>query len=441
MHLCYGPGSRAAAAGNYVALGKAAALDQANKVQERSVLAWRTGVASAGASPPKTDSGFADVASLAGSLSQKLNLDPARPIPENATHTSLMERLNEKAPQRSSTVPQTADQQPGEEGDATRNGSQGAAIDWAQSIFFGTKVKHGRTWQHWQMLFKSIKGWIDEYEKTRVRGGLAREIGLDRPVEEAASSNGAEGGDSTVILSAPSHIEPGSPDMQVPLTIGSPPTLHTEVLKVARDKVDASTLSKVLGTSLSIAPCVLADATNRAHAYRRRAGIPEGLPLGPNDEETIEYTWSRKKLSVEHFATALTISCDSAAHYFSQLSTCNWLHRSAWELDYLEMCVFKSPLVADRFPPPGEAVPASQSYRPAEGAEDRSRLCPNPDEAGCLEPRHLETMLTSIKEGDIIVPAVACKHGGRSFRCSMGRIVRGDATTCKSRHQRSLLRP
>ena len=194
----------------------------------------------------------------------------------------------------------------------------------------------------------------------------------------------------------------------MPLIIGSPPTASTEVLKVARDKVDATMLSKVLGASLSISPCVLGDATNRAHGFRRRAGIPEGLPLGPENEETIDYTWSRKRLSVEHFATALTISCDSALHYLGQLSSSKWLYRSAWELDYLEMCVFKSPLVAERFPPPGEAVvPFSQSYRPAPGTQDRSRTCPNPDEAGAWNPDTWKQWLTSIREGDIIVPAIA----------------------------------
>ncbi|SPO23636.1 uncharacterized protein UTRI_03833_B [Ustilago trichophora] len=410
MHLCYGKGSRAAAAGNYVALGKAAALDQANKVQERSVLAWRTGVASAGTSPPKADQlpslhelGSADVANLAGPLTQKLNLDPADPIHETTNNSALLERLHGKAPQRSSTVPE-APEMPSARHEASEPADRGPG--WTPTpLLFGTKVNHSRTWEHWQALFKSIKGWIDEYERTRVRGGLSREIGLDRPVEQ---SSGAPGSEKSITLSAPISIDTGSPDVQVPLTVGSPPTPSTEVLKVPRDRVDASMLSKVLGTSLSISPCVLADATNRAYGFRRRPGIPEGLPLGPEDEETIDYTWSRKKLSVEHFATALTISCDSALHYFGQLSNSNWLHRSAWELDYLEMCVFKSPLVADRFPPPGEAVvPAPQSYRPAEGAQDRSRMCPNPDEAGAWNPDTWKRWLTSIREGDIIVPAVA----------------------------------
>lgn len=410
MHLCYGRGSRAASEGNYVALGKAAALDQANKVQERSVLAWRTGVASAGTSPPKADAipspqdlGPEDTASFAGSLTQKLHLDPAASNVDPATTSSILERLHGKAPQRSATVPQAQDVPSGD--------SQATGLaDWTQaSLLFGSKVNHARTWEHWQALFKSIKGWIDEYEKTRVRNGLAREIGLDRPVDTASNVGGQEKEDvSSITLSAPTNIDIASPDTQVPLIVGSPPTASTEVLKMPRDKVDAATLSRVLGTSLSISPCVLADATNRAHGFRRRAGIPEGLPLGPEDEETIDYTWSRKKLSVEHFATALTIGCDSALHYFGQLSASNWPHRSAWELDYLEMCVFKTPLVADRFPPPGEAVvPASQSYRPAEGAKDRSRVCPNPDEAGAWNPDTWKRWLISIQEGDIIVPAVA----------------------------------
>ncbi|GAC97629.1 wd and tetratricopeptide repeat protein [Pseudozyma hubeiensis SY62] len=412
MHLCYGRGSRAEAEGNYAALGKAAALDQANKMQERTVQAWRTGVASAGTSPPKKNEnlpsllemGGPDTASLAGELAQKLNLDPADPlhVPSNA---SALEHLHGKAPQRSSTVPPTA----GTEDAIPSNGAADAGAGWTPgSLLFGSRLNHSRTWQHWQALFKSIKGWVDEYEKARVRGGLAREIGLDPNILQGASNQGPDESEGNITISAPLHIDSTSPDTQVPLTVGSPPSASTEVLKVARDKVDVTMLSKVLGTSLSISPCVLADATNRAHGFRRRAGIPEGLPLGPENEETIDYTWSRKRLSVEHFATALTISCDSALHYFGQLSTSKWLYRSAWELDYLEMCVFKSPLVADRFPPPGEAVvPVSQSYRPAPGAQDRSRTCPNPDEAGAWDADNWKRWLASIREGDIIVPAIA----------------------------------
>uniref|UniRef100_V5EQU8 Uncharacterized protein n=2 Tax=Kalmanozyma brasiliensis (strain GHG001) TaxID=1365824 RepID=V5EQU8_KALBG len=342
---------------------------------------------------------------MADSLAQKLNLDPVDSLPETTNNNSLLERLQGKVPPRSSTVPdpnQLADMLEG-------NGASSAPAGWAQaSLLFGSKVNHSRTWEHWQALFKSIKGWIDEYEKARVRGGLAREIGLDAPIPQTQSDNAADDSDKNITISAPILIDPDHPDLQVPLTIGSPPSASAEVLKVSKDKVDATMLSKVLGTSLSISPCVLADATNRAFGFRRRGGIPEGLPLGPELEETIDYTWSRKRLSVEHFATALTISSDSALHYFGQLSSSNWPHRSAWELDYLEMCVFKSPLVADRFPPPGDAVvPQTQSYRPAEGAEDRSRVCPNPDEKGAWDPDTWKRWLAGIKEGDIIVPAIA----------------------------------
>ncbi|CBQ73433.1 conserved hypothetical protein [Sporisorium reilianum SRZ2] len=414
MHLCYGKGSRAAAEGNHAALGKAAALDQANKMHERSVQAWRTGVASAGTSPPSKNENLPSLLdlgegnALAGSLTQKLNLDPADTELEATNHASVLERLHEKAPLRSSTVPQPVDTA------QVFGSNDGGAADagWSQAaLLFGHKVNQTRTWQHWQALFKSIKGWIDEYEKSRVRAGLAREIGLDPPIQQTnanKSVEGSEGGGSSITISAPLHIDPTNADLQVPLTVGSPPAASTEVLKVATDKVDSAMLSKVLGTSLSISPCVLADATNRSYGFRRRAGIPEGLPLGPENEETIDYTWSRKRLSVEHFATALTISCDSALHYLGQLDTSQWPYRSAWELDYLEMCVFKAPLVADRFPPPGEAVvPASQSYRPAPGTPDRSRVCPNPDADGAWDADVWKRWLHSIREGDIIVPAIA----------------------------------
>ena len=413
MHLCYGKGSRAAAEGSYTALGKAAALDQANKMQERTVQAWRTGVASAGTSPPRTNENLASLLDLgqgnvlAGSLTQKLNLDPANPAIESTNNASILERLHEKAPPRSTTLPHTNDAAV----TAALESKQAAdgGMGWSQAtLLFGSKVNHSRTWQHWQALFRSIKGWIDEYEKTRVRAGLAREIGVDPPIQQTASEKAADGSEDTITISAPRLVDPTNPDLQVPLFVGSPPAASTEVLKVATDRVDAVMLSKVLGTSLSISPCVLADATNRAHGFRRRAGIPEGLPLGPENEETIDYTWSRKRLSVEHFATALTISCDSALHYFTQLDSSTWPYRSAWELDYLEMCVFKSPLVADRFPPPGDAiVPRSQSYRPADGMPDRSRVCPNPDEAGAWDPDVWRRWLHSIREGDIIVPAIA----------------------------------
>ncbi|TKY85521.1 hypothetical protein EX895_005683 [Sporisorium graminicola] len=135
MHLCYGKGSRAAAEGNHAALGKAAALDQANKLHERSVQAWRNGVASAGTSPPRKNETLPSLLelsegnALAGSLAHKLNLVPASADLEGTNNASVLERLQEKAPQRSATVPQ-----PIESADALEGNTGGAAgPDWAES--------------------------------------------------------------------------------------------------------------------------------------------------------------------------------------------------------------------------------------------------------------------------------------------------------------------
>ncbi|PWZ03775.1 hypothetical protein BCV70DRAFT_225098 [Testicularia cyperi] len=425
MHLCYGQGSRAAAQGSYTALGRAAAMDEANKNQARSVLAWRTGVASAGTSPPKIelpqplgDVGGPETAKLADTLSQQLHLDPAEPNGMAGTGffggvpASHLDRLLEKAPARSTTVPP-----PSNNGGETLADSQAG---WQSvPLLFGKKVNKGRTWKHWQMLWKSIKAWVDEYETVRVRNGMAREMGLDPLPIESPTENKVQpfephrrSGLEEQSTNAPQSTMPGSPLPGQTLNgdikgfgIGQPQSSGEN--DGQKSHVDKQMLSKVHSVSRAIPNCVLVDATNRRHGFRRRVGIPEGLPLGPDDEETIDYSWSRKKLSVQHFATGMTIAADSTSHMVSQLVDADWLHRSAWELDYLEMCVFKTPLVADRFPPPGEAVvPSSRSYRPAEGAVDRTTICPNPDENGAWDPDQWKRWLSSIREGDIIVPAI-----------------------------------
>lgn len=73
------------------------------------------------------------------------------------------------------------------------------------------------------------------------------------------------------------------------------------------------------------------------------------------------------------------------------------------------MCVFHSPIVAHRFPPPGwGAVLDEQTFQP-ETPQGRARanLCPMPTEEGAWQSQAWREWLASLKEGQILVPAVA----------------------------------
>lgn len=85
------------------------------------------------------------------------------------------------------------------------------------------------------------------------------------------------------------------------------------------------------------------------------------------------------------------------------------MHRSAWELDYLEACVFHAPIVAERFPPPGTiVVPPAASFHPAGAAEAlRAKCCPYPSAEGAWDANEWKEWLRGLKHGDIVTPAVS----------------------------------
>ncbi|EPQ31030.1 uncharacterized protein PFL1_01219 [Pseudozyma flocculosa PF-1] len=459
MQLCYGRGSRSAAEGSYAPLGRAAALDEANKRHERTVLAWRTGVASADEAAPHGEEPIPPSVDTTASTRSELD----------SFSTSIGERLNLVDDVHGAAQPATAGTQ--NAGIATGNGGPEATVapnanahangpaPYALTTLkdlLGQHSEEGRTWQDWMNLARSIQGWIQDYETTRVRAGLAHEIGVEPtprapasaavaapdtqsngldPVEAkididaGTAAAGAEAFRTASILSDPGaatdvDLQPClSPrQLQVPAVFGSPESGSAKLgrsssisgssfgARMARrqQQQQQSHQQQHKQSAVEVVPeCVLRDLVDRRYGFRRRGGIPEGLPAGPDGEEFEDYSWSRQKLDARHFATALTIGSDSLSHMLGQVQRSDWVHASAWELDYLEMCVFKSPLVAERFPPPGSAiVPSARSYQPSEGTQDRTKLCPNPDENGCWSSAEWKRWLTTIREGQIIVPAI-----------------------------------
>ncbi|KAN0065898.1 hypothetical protein ACQY0O_001031 [Thecaphora frezii] len=426
MQLCYGPGSRSAMEGSYAPLGRAAAMDEASKRHERTVLAWRTGVASV--DPAMLANGEDGLPPLDG--------DGERQIDPDDLSKSLNEQLSLGA---EPALPRLEDEGAARNGDrgghaesngTPANGSSGYAPPTLRDLL-GYHSEDGRTWEDWMNLFQSIQGWVREYETTRVRAGLAHEIGVEpeprspspETAEEAqrettrGTSHGSSPArsvtphraDSTIMPEAVLQLYASPQQLQSATSFGSPESAPGPLGRAVNG--NSGSLSSAHVTMRrgceAIPGCVVKDITNRKYGFRRRAGIPEGLPAGPNGEEFEDYSWSRQKLDHRHFATAMTIGGDSFSHILMQLHGCDWIHASAWELDYLEMCVFKSPLVAERFPAPGSAiVPAARSYHPAEGAQDRTKPCPNPDQDGCWSSAEWKRWLSTIKEGDIIVPAI-----------------------------------
>lgn len=223
-----------------------------------------------------------------------------------------------------------------------------------------------RTFADWQRLMHSFSRWAELYEVTRIRAGLSREIGLD--VASSPADNG--------------------------------------VTSAARAQYSLS--------SGTIPAEVVADASDRQHAYRRRMGIPEGLPATEDGIELGDYRWSRQKLGPASAATALTLLASSLAHYFTSMAGADFTHESGWELDYLEALVLKSPIIAERFPPPSSRVvsaashPFDQSEESQALAQKRARPCPNPHVDGSFDVSEWSAWVTkSLQTGSVITPAVS----------------------------------
>ncbi|KDN42291.1 hypothetical protein K437DRAFT_257920 [Tilletiaria anomala UBC 951] len=336
MNLCYGVESGSSQAGDFIPLGRAAELHEQSKVNSANVLAWRSDVAASAGATPETR--LADLPSaVADALDNDLDrLNPeAEVIQSEGSAESLgswLKKLRSRL-QGATSLPHRLPE--------VKEAS-------------GTGIATQRSWQHWLELFRSIAAWIDAFEETRVKAGLATEVGQQQ---------------TALVWTAPDGE----------------------------------------GYNSLFAPSLLKDISNVQNPFRRRHGVPDGLPPGPDGDELASYRWSKQNLDARHFSTPLTHMCLSLEHIVSQLATQEWPHRSAWELDYLEMCVFHTPIIAHRFPPPSyKAVMDEQTLQP-ESAEERARanVCPMPSPNGVWSSASWRRWLSRVQEGQILVPAVA----------------------------------
>lgn len=225
------------------------------------------------------------------------------------------------------------------------------------------EVAPRRTFEDWQRMLLSLSRWTELYEMTRVRGGLSREIGLDAEVKESSLA--------------------ARPRAQYSLSSGTIPG------------------------------DVVADATDRRHPYRRRMGIPDGLPATEDGMEPGDYRWSRSRLGPASVATPATLAASSLAHYFSTLATTSMTYQSAWELDYLEALVLKTPIIADRFPPPiyrgimASSHPFDSSEESQQVARAKSQTCPNPRLDGSFDVDKWVAWLRGLQPGSVVTPVVS----------------------------------
>jgi hypothetical protein len=400
MDLCYGKQSRSARAKIFQPLGRAAELERKMEAEKARVQNWAQSVAavddSAGPTPAstRTDDENDDVISaqdieardrLASMQLSKVDSDSEVLAPsesasaqnrsggngENKISTWLRKKSGGVLGAAGLNMTSSSKTQQPVVGLGLDNGD--AASGPLFSSPFTEDSSDVRSWQDWAELSRSMANWLQEYETTRVRNGMAGEFSHEVSSKADAATAAADGNNSEDTTPKIRYASQAS--YQVPL-------------------------------------CVVRDALDKHNGFRRRHGIPEGLPVGPDGQEIGDYRWARKRLSTNHFATSTTLAVNSLAHCMQQLATSDWTHASAWELDYLEMCVFKNPIMAKRFPSPASAiVPADQTYRPS--AEDdqtqraRAKPCPYPSAQGAWSSSVWLQWLRSIGDGMIIVPAVS----------------------------------
>lgn len=195
LHLCYGKGSLSAAEQLFSPLGVSADKDSQVKAKYNSLMSWRNQVAQYG------DEGNAH--------------SPSEPEPGSFSEADFDAGVDE------------------------------------DPVRLARHVLH-RTWSDWHLLFSSLFGWVSEYETTRIRLGLAHEIG-----REATTS----------------AYKPAPPR-----------SMH--------------------GPSVSIAQ----DAVQAQYGFQRLSGIPEALRDGQNDEHK-DFRWARSRLRSSHVQTPLSTSC------------------------------------------------------------------------------------------------------------------------------------
>ncbi|CEH17061.1 hypothetical protein CBOM_03132 [Ceraceosorus bombacis] len=404
MQLCYGEGSQAARDQDFRPLGLAAQMDTAQQNEKSKVQNWARDVASTGASPTEqeqqgidslvesalkrsevvattTAGATATEAELAASDARSDAADDASDIApsesasakavrtgrgeEKGKGDTLLERLRKRLPTRSASTP----------GGPVQGSKDliGPAHDLRRLQLDG--YGRGRTWEDWLGLARSIAAWVEDYETDRVHSGLAREpVALQRsagtaPVFQATADSGFH--------------EPASNGHSA---FGQGPA-----------------------ESMFLPECISQDALDPKFTFRRRAGVPPALTNAESGEEHMHYRWASSRLKSKHFASAITLGTASLVHMLSQVNAADWTHRSAWELDYLEACVFHAPLVAERFGPPGTSViPAQLSFAPTSDEErERAKSCPYPSESGAWDPNQWRAWLSGLQPGNIIVPAVS----------------------------------
>ncbi|WFD34737.1 hypothetical protein MCUN1_001581 [Malassezia cuniculi] len=313
MHLCYGTGSPGAAtAGAFDQLGRAADRDAYMRDKNSSVSTWRENVHAA------------------------------------MEHDELVESQPDNFQDETASLPS----QPSVVGDAsdTDEGEAEIAIHTLQ-----------RTWADWEDMLTSLVWWVIEYETSRVRNGLAQEIGYDSPVRQM-------------------HAQP---------------TVHSQPAIAAFRA----------GTVLTASPAVAADAFISQYGFQRIPGVP--ATLWHDHEEYTDFRWARKRLRSSHMRTQMTVAISSLQYLVHQMRSPRVIH-SAWELVYLDVCVFDSDVMRTRFPPPGSnPVPFAASYNPGTDKVDRRKPCPMPDVSGAWSAEKWKAWLGTLHGGNIITPAVS----------------------------------
>ena len=211
QHLCYGAGSFCAQEQVFAPLGRAADINSSIKKKHDAVLSWRSNVQAGG----EEFAGFPSVPDQ-DVLTPRLGDEPDSPVEMRSTVSN-----NE-----TQSEPNTD-----------------SAPRLARNVL-------GRSWSDWHALFSSIFGWVSEYETTRIRSGLAHEMGRENP---------------------------------------------QNVVGVSRRTGRAQP-----------SPCIEADALNGAHGFQRLPGIPEALRHGPQGEEHRDFRWARSRLRSSHVHTPIS---------------------------------------------------------------------------------------------------------------------------------------
>lgn len=213
-----------------------------------------------------------------------------------------------------------------------------------------------RSWADWEEVLTSLVWWVVEYETGRVRGGLAREYGCG-------------------------HAARHTP---------TPAVLHSQPAIAAFRT----------GVVLTPSPVLVADAVNDENGFQRVDGVPEST-------EYTDFRWSHTKLHGSHIRTHMIGAVSSLQYLVHQMRTPRVI-QSAWELTYLDVCVFGGDVMRSRFPAPGAyAIPLAESYQPEPGVHDRRKLCPLPDGDGAWHAQKWKTWLGTLNGGDIITPVVS----------------------------------